>query len=148
MDLPPCPACGKALDLVSPHGPAKCKACGFVGPVEVDREALRHLLEDASERGIGPRTMLAPSNEVPEPRLEGQATPSMLDGPKAPQRPQLSPPPVPKELATGAPPPMADPREPIPATREEIARTPVGESMEERENNRKRELRARGELLK
>jgi hypothetical protein len=43
---------------------------------------------------------------------------------------------------------MADPREPIPATREEIAQTPVGGTMEERENNRKRELRPRGELLK
>jgi hypothetical protein len=125
-----------------------CVTCGFVGPVEVDREAIAQLLEDAAERGLGPRTMLTPSSEAPEPRLEGRATPSMLDGPKAPELPQLSPPPAPRELTMGAPPAMADPREPMPATRGEVARTPLGDSLEERDGARKRELKARGELLK
>ena len=148
MDLPPCPACGKALDLESPRGPAKCRTCGFVGPVEVDREALASLLEDASKRGLGDRTMLGPSREAPEPRLEGRATPTMLDGPRAPELPQLSPPPVPRELELGAPPPMADPREPLPESREEVARTPFGDTIVARDEARKRELKARGELLK
>lgn len=148
MDLPPCPGCGKDLELESPRGPAKCRTCGYVGPVEVDREAMASLLEDASERGFGKRTMLGPSNEAAGPRLEGGATPSMLDGPRAPELPQLSPPPVPRELASGAPPMMADPREPLPETREAVARTPLGDTLEARDGARKRELKARGELLK
>jgi hypothetical protein len=43
---------------------------------------------------------------------------------------------------------MADPREPLPAGREETARTPLGDSIEEREKAKKRELEARGELLR
>jgi hypothetical protein len=116
--------------------------------MEVDREALGHLLEDASQRGLGERTLLAPSTEAPEPRLEGRVTPSMLDGPKAPELPKLAPPSVPHELVAGAPPPMADPRKSLPDTQGEVARTPLGDNLEEREDARKRELRARGELLR
>jgi hypothetical protein len=148
MDLPPCPACGKSLDLVSPQGPATCPSCGFTGPVEVDREALGRLMEDASSKGLGPQTMLAPTKESPDPRLEGRSTPSMLDGPKAPERPRLSPPPVPRELMEGAPPPMGDPRSTLPMTRDEVTRTRLGDDIEEREGRRKRQLRGRGELLK
>jgi hypothetical protein len=43
---------------------------------------------------------------------------------------------------------MVDPREPLPETRDEVARTPLGDSLEDREDARKRELRARGELLR
>ena len=116
--------------------------------MDVDREALDRILEDASARGLGPRTMLAPSTEAPEPRLEGREPPSMLDGPKAPELPQLSPPPVPRELAEGAPPPMADPRAPLPRTKEEASRTRLGDDLEDDERARRRDLRARGELLK
>jgi hypothetical protein len=126
-----------------------CRACGFEGPVEVDREAMDGLLEDASTRGLGPRTMLAPSGEAPEPRLEGKATPSMLDGPRAPELPKLSPPPVPRELREGAPPALEDPRtSSLPETGEEAARTRLDDDLKERQDARKRDLRARGELLR
>ncbi len=148
MDLPPCPACGSSLKLVSPQGPAKCPSCGFSGPVEVDREALGRLLEDASSRGLGPQTMLAPSTEAPGPRLEGRSTPSMLDGPTAPERPRLNPPPVPRELLEGAPPSMEDPRATLPRTREEATSTRLSDDASEREKAHRRQLRARGELLK
>ncbi|NIT76889.1 MAG: hypothetical protein GWN12_06935, partial [Thermoplasmata archaeon] len=137
-----------SLDLESHEGPARCRSCGFEGPVEVDREALGRILDDASTRGLGPRTMLTPTPEAPEPRLEGAEPPSMLDGPKAPALPQLSPPPVPRELLEGAPPPMEDPRDPLPETKEDAARTRLGDDLDENDRARKRELRARGELLK
>ncbi|UCC93150.1 MAG: hypothetical protein JSW25_00280 [Thermoplasmata archaeon] len=148
MDLPPCPVCGGSLDLESPRGTAKCAECGYTGPAEVDREALGNLLDDASQRGLGPRTMLAASSEAPEPRLEGRATPSMLDGPKAPELPQLAPPAPPPELVAGAPPPLADPREPMPETRDQVARTPLADTLEDRDKAKEKELRARGELLR
>ena len=117
--------------------------------MEVDREALDRLLDDASTRGLGPRTMLGPSSEGPGPRLEGRATPSMLDGPKAPQVPQLSPPPVPRELREGAPPALEDPREAkLPDTGKEAARTRLDDDLKDRRDARKRDLRARGELLR
>jgi hypothetical protein len=134
--------------MVSAQGPATCPSCGFTGPVEVDREALGHLLDDASSRGLGPRTMLAPSTEAPEPRLEGRSTPSMLDGPRVPERPRLSPPPVPQELIEGAPPAMEDPRATMPRTRDEATSTRLGEDVSDRDEARKRQLRARGELLR
>jgi hypothetical protein len=43
---------------------------------------------------------------------------------------------------------MADPREPLPETRDQVARTPLGDSVEERDKARKRELKAKGELLR
>jgi hypothetical protein len=149
MDLPPCPSCGSKLDVDADRGPARCSACGFEGPVRVDRKALDRLLEDASDRGLGPRTMLAASSEAPEPRLEGRATPSMLDGPKAPELPKLSPPPVPRELREGAPPSMEDPRAAkLPETADEAAGTRLDEDLKDRQGARERELRARGELLR
>lgn len=148
MDLPPCPACGGALEKVSAQGPAKCSSCGFTGQVEVDREALDRLLDDASTRGLGPRTMLAPSREAPDPRLEGRSTPSMLDGPRVPERPRLSPPPVPVELMEGAPPQIEDPRADLPRTKEEATSTRLGDDVSGRDEARKRQLRARGELLR
>ena len=72
----------------------------------------------------------------------------MLDGPQAPELPQLSPPPVPRELEEGTPPPMADPREPLPEVRREVARTPLGDSLDERKDAREKQLKARGELLR
>lgn len=116
--------------------------------MEVDQEALGRILEDASTRGLGPQTMLAPAPDAPEPRLEGAEPPSMLDGPKAPTLPQLSPPPVPRELMEGAPPPMEDPRAQLPETKEDVARTRLGDDLDDNERARKRQLRARGELLK
>jgi hypothetical protein len=116
--------------------------------VEVDRDALGHLLEEASTRGLGPRTMLEASTEAPEPRLEGRTTPSMLDGAKAPELPQLSPPPVPRELREGAPPALEDPRATLPETREEAARTQLDDDLKDRRDARERKLRARGELLR
>jgi hypothetical protein len=136
------------LELEDPRGPARCRACGFEGPLEVDREALDRLLEDASTRGLGPRTMLASSTEAPEPRLEGRQTPSMLDGPKAPELPQLSPPPVPRELSEGAPPALEDPRTDLPETREGAVRTRLDDDLKDRRDARGRDLRARGELLR
>lgn len=116
--------------------------------MEVDREELHGLIEEASRRGLGSQPRLAPSSEAPEPRLEGRATPSMLDGPKAPELPQLHPPPVPRELAEGAPPPMANPREPLPETRAEVARTPLSDDLVQRKDAREKQLKARGELLR
>jgi len=43
---------------------------------------------------------------------------------------------------------MADPRSPLPRDRDEAARTQLGSTVEEREDARRRELRARGELLR
>jgi hypothetical protein len=43
---------------------------------------------------------------------------------------------------------MEDPRTPLPGTRDEVTRTPLEDDIEEREGRRKRQLRARGELLK
>jgi len=102
----------------------------------VDREALAGLLQDASTRGLGPRTMLAPSTHAPEPRLEGRSPPSMLDGPRAPERPRLEPPPAPRELLEGAPPPIEDPRGDLPVTGEEAARTRLGEHIDGYEHSR------------
>ena len=55
---------------------------------------------------------------------------------------------VPRELAERTPPPMADPREPIPEVRGEVARTPLGDSIDERKDAREKQLKARGELLR
>jgi len=148
MDLPPCPSCGEDLDPPSSQGPAKCRSCGFSGPVDVDRKAISRLLDDASQRGLGPQPRLAPSTDAPEPRLEGKATPSLLDGPRAPELPQLSPPPVPRELAEGTPPLMADPREPLPNTRGDVTRTPLEDDLDQRKDARERQLKARGEILR
>ena len=71
MDLPPCPSCGNEMRAESPRGPAKCPSCGFTTPVELDMVALDNLLEDASQRGLGPRPALGPSREAP--RLWGRA---------------------------------------------------------------------------
>lgn len=119
-----------------------------MGSVEVDLRALDRLVESATERGLGRQSRLGPSGDAPAPRLEGERTPSMLDGPRAPDLPRLSPPPVPPELSASAPPRMADPRSPLPRDRDEAARTQLGSTVEEREDARRRELRARGELLR
>lgn len=148
MELPNCPNCGDELRLESSRGPARCESCGFLSPVEVDGEALSRLLEDASARGLGPRPILAPGHEAPEPRLEGRKTPSMLESSKAPQLQQLSPPPVPEELAMGAPPPMAEPRAPIMNGDERSPPTPLGSSIDENKDRRKERLKPRGELLR
>ena len=148
MELPNCPNCGNGLRLESPRGPARCDNCGFLSPVEVDGEALSRLLEDASARGLGPRPVLAPGREAPEARLEGRKTPSMLEQSSAPKLPQLSPPPVPEELATGAPPPMAEPRAPMKEDDERSPETPLGSSLDESRDRRKDRLKPRGELLR
>lgn len=148
MDLPPCPVCGGDLHVGASQGVATCPACGFKGPVEVDRRALNQLVESAADRGLGQRPALGPSGEAPEPRLEGNRTPSMLDGPRAPELPKLSPPPVPAELSASAPPRMADPRSPLPKEGGEATTTQLKTTLEERDEARRRELRARGELLR
>ncbi len=148
MDLPPCPSCGDELRAESLHGPAKCPTCGFTTPVELDTGALDNLLEDASQRGLGPRAALAPSMEVPEPRLEGRKTPTMLETTRSPDLPQLSPPVPPHELVMGSPPPLEDPKGSVDMGGKEAATTPLGASMEEQKEIRKRELKARGELLR
>jgi hypothetical protein len=148
MELPPCPNCGQDLQLEGPHGPAKCPDCAFVTPVEVNGEALGQLLEEASSRGLGPRPALAPAREAPEPRLEGRETPSMLDSAQVPEKPRLSPPPVPEELTMGAPPAMADPRAPMTEGESRAPPTELGASMEDREDDRKDRLKPRGELLR
>jgi len=43
---------------------------------------------------------------------------------------------------------MADPREPIPEVRGEVARTPLGDSIDEMKDTREKQLKARGELLR
>ena len=148
MDLPPCPSCGNELRAESLHGPAKCPTCGFTTPVELDTVALDNLLEDASQRGLGPRDALAPSMEVPEPRLEGRKTPTMLETTRSPDLPQLSPPAPPRELVMGSPPSLEDPKGPVDMGGKETATTPLAASMEEQKEIRKRELKARGELLR
>lgn len=148
MDLPPCPSCGNELRAESLHGPAKCPTCGFTTPVELDTVALDNLLEDASQRGLGPRVALAPSMEVPEPRLEGRKTPTMLEATRSPDLPQLSPPAPPRELVMGSPPSLEDPKGPVDMGGKETATTPLGASVEEQKEIRKRELKARGELLR
>jgi len=148
MDLPPCPSCGNEMRAESLHGPAKCSSCGFTTPVELDTVALDNLLEDASQRGLGPRAALGPSTEMPELRLEGQKTPTMLETTQPPDLPQLSPPTPPPELVMGSPPPLKDPKSPVDMGERETATTPLGASMEEQKEIRKRELKARGELLK
>ncbi len=148
MDLPPCPSCGNELRAESLHGPAKCPTCGFTTPVELDTVALDNLLEDASQRGLGPRGALAPSMEVPEPRLEGRKTPTMLEATRSPDLPQLSPPAPPRELVMGSPPSLEDPKGPVDMGGKETATTPLGASVEEQKEIRKRELKARGELLR
>ncbi len=140
MDLPPCPSCGNELRAESLHGPAKCPTCGFTTPVELDTVALDNLLEDASQRGLGPRAALAPSMEVPEPRLEGRKTPTMLETTPSPDLPQLSPPAPPRELVMGSPPSLEDPKGPVDMGGKETATTPLAASMEEQ--------KARGELLR
>ena len=148
MDLPPCPTCGNEMRAESPHGPAKCPNCGFTTPVELDMVALDNLLEDASQRGLGHRAALEPSREAPEPRLDGREPPTMLETTRSPDLPQLSPPVPPRELVMGSPPPLEDPKSPVDIGGRETMTTPLGASMEEQKEIRKRELKARGELLK
>jgi hypothetical protein len=148
MDLPPCPSCGNEMRVESSRGPAKCPTCGFTTPVELDVVALHNLLEDASQRGLGPRAALAPSTEAPEPRLEGRKTPTMLESSRSPDLPQLSPPAPPRELVMGSPPPLKDPKSSVDMGGRETATTPLGASMEEQKEIRKRELKACGELFK
>jgi len=148
MDLPPCPSCGNAMRAESLHGPAKCPTCGFTTPVELDTVALDNLLEDASQRGLGPRVALGPSTEAPEPRLEGRKAPTMLETTVSPDLPQLSPPTPPRELVMGSPPPLEDPKGHVDMGGKETARTTLGATLEEQKEIRGRELKARGELLK
>jgi hypothetical protein len=148
MDLPKCPSCGDQLQAGSPQGPARCPECGFVTPLELDGAALEHLLDDASHRGLGPRSRLAPSGDAPEPRLEGKRTPQMLEATGPPDLPQLSPPVPPRELSMGAPPPIRDPKAPMGDDGRVPPAKALGGSLEERDEARKRELKARGELLR
>ncbi len=148
MDLPKCPSCGDQLRAESPQGPAKCPNCGFRTPLELDGAALDRLLDDTAARGLGPRPVLAPSGDAPEPRLEGKRTPQMLETTGPPDLPQLSPPVPPRELAMGAPPPMEDPKAPLEMDERESQTTALGGSVQERNEARKRELRARGELMR
>jgi hypothetical protein len=148
MDLPKCPSCGDQLQAGSPQGPARCPSCGFVTPIELDGAALERLLDDASQRGLGPRPRLSPAGEAPEPRLEGKRTPQMIETARAPDLPQLSPPVPPRELSMGAPPPLEDPRASLGRDGDDGQSAPVSGSAKELRETRERELRARGELLR
>jgi hypothetical protein len=148
MDLPPCPVCGEELHPESDHGPAKCGSCGFVTPVETDKVAFSDILRKAQERGLGQRPLLTPSQETPELPMSKDRPPSMLEDPKAPELPTLSPPTAPPELSERAPPGLEDPRSSLEPASGEPPTTPLGKDVEDRKELRDRKLRARGELLR
>ena len=116
--------------------------------MELDSAALAKLLEDASRRGLGPRPMLTHSREAVGPRLEGRATPMMIDSSQPPEPPRLSPPQRPDEIGTRGPPPLSDPKGPAPMGGKEGASTSLGDGVETSKDARKRDLRARGELFR
>jgi hypothetical protein len=148
MDLPPCPVCGEELHLESDHGPAKCGSCGFVTPVETDKAAFGDILREAQERGLGQRPLLSASHEAPELPMSKKQPPSMLEDPRAPELPTLSPPPAPPELAERAPSRLEDPRSSLEPASGKAPETPLGRDVEERKEQKDRRLRARGELLR
>ena len=148
MDLPPCPVCGEDLKLDSQRGPARCTACGFVTAVELDAASLGNLLEEAGDRGLGPRPLLASSREGPEPRLEPWPTPTMLEDRGVPVVPHLRAPTPPPELVAHAPPAMEDPRTTIRTPGRDDPVTPLDDGNRERDDARRKDLRARGEILR
>ena len=117
-------------------------------PLELDVSALDRLLEDASHRALGPRPMLSPSREAEGPRLEGRSTPMMMGTSPPPEPPLLAPPARPRELDTGAPPSLGDPRGQVPEGGSDGAGTPLGEAALERKGARKADLRAKGEIFR
>ena len=72
----------------------------------------------------------------------------MLETTDAPDLPQLSPPAPPQALTMGAPPPLEDPRARLERDEKGSPITALGDSVEDRNDVRKRELKARGELLR
>ena len=72
----------------------------------------------------------------------------MLETASAPDKPRLSPPSVPEELARGAPPPMEEPRSPLVGEGEKTPRAPLEGSLERSGDDRRERLRPRGELLR
>ena len=148
MDLPPCPSCGEELHAESPRGPARCRSCGFVTPLELDAAALSKMLDDASHRGLGPRPMLSHSKGVEGPRLEGHTTPMLIGSSQPPETPRLSPPPRPREIGARAPPPLADPKDPVPMGGKEGTSTRLGDGVDASKDARRRDLRAKGELFR
>ena len=148
MDLPPCPVCGEDLELDSQRGPARCAACGFVTAVELDAASLGNLLKEASDRGLGPRSLLVPSREAPEPRLESWPTPTMLEDRGVPVVPHLRAPTPPPELVAHAPPALEDPRTAIRTPGRDDPVTLLVDGNRERDDARRKDLRARGEILR
>ncbi len=148
MDLPPCPVCGEDLELDSQRGPARCVACGFITPVELDAASLGNLLQEAGERGLGPKPLLAPSRESPEPRLEPRPANAMLENRGDPVVPHLRAPTPPPELVAHAPPRLTDPRTTIQIPGHEDPVTPLDDDIRERDDARRKDLRAKGEILR
>jgi hypothetical protein len=146
MDLPPCPVCGGDLEQASPRAHARCPSCGFTTPVELDATALRRLLlEAAPSAGRLDRALEGPEMVADRVLVEARRPPS-LAAPAPMARPELAPPAPPRELAARSPPPIADPRAPLLDGRD--ASTPLRDAKGEVDARRRRELAARGELLR
>ncbi len=147
MDLPPCPVCGEDLVQASPRAHARCASCGFTTPVELDATALRGLLLEAAPPPGGrlDRALEGPDTPAVGALKEARHPPA-LAAPAPQVRPGLAPPPRPKELSARSPPPIADPRAPLVDGRD--ASTSLRDAKEEGDSRKRRELSARGELLR
>jgi hypothetical protein len=148
MDLPPCPVCGGDLELDSQRGPARCAACGFVTVVELDAASLGNLLQEAGDRGLGRRPLLAMGREAPEPRLEPWPSPALLEDRGVPVVPHLRAPTPPLELVAHAPPALEDPRTTVRMPGRDDPVTPLDDGLRGRDDARRKELRARGEIFR
>ena len=161
MDLPPCPVCGAALEHPAPRARATCPACGFSTPVELDTDALRALLREAAPSPRGLEASLPPRSAAADGARAGQAGgplappgvahPPSASGAAAQARPApaLAPPPRPGHIGARMPPAPEDPRAPLeagPGARSRGAPTATARASEDA--RRRRDLAARGELLK
>ena len=156
MDLPPCPVCGATLEQPAPRARATCPTCGFSTPVELDAEALRGLLREAAPSPRGLEASFPPRSAVVDGARHGPAggppaRPGTASPPAAQVRatPALAPPTRPAHFDARMPPAPEDPRahpEAGPGTPSRGAPTATARASEDA--RRRRDLAARGELLK
>jgi len=162
MDLPPCPVCGAALEHPTPRARATCPACGFSTPVELDTDALRALLREAAPSPRGLEASFPPRSAAADGARDGQAgapharpgvahPPTASPGTTARARaaPAMAPPPRPGHIDARMPPAPEDPRAPLEAGPGAGFRgAPTATARASEDARRRRDLAARGELLK